>query len=145
MELNKTKTNKNVVELRQELMANGTTVENVYVDGQKFVCIGYVSERDKAACLKAIQAAVDGSENLWEAAQKLMINANLTDKQITPDEEVDVNGYPCLIDYDKRIICDHNGDTIADLEDLHCELPDEAIKTLLIERAATALAEEEDW
>ena len=144
MELNKTKTNKNVVELRQELIANGTNVENVYVDGQKFVCIGYVSERDKAACLKAIQAAVDGSDNLYEAAQKLMINANLTDKQVTPDEEVDVNGYPCLIDYDKRIICDHNGDAIATLEDLHCELPDEAIKTLLIERAEKVL-EENEW
>lgn len=136
MTINKTNTNKNVVELRRELSANGTTLENVYVDGQKFCCVGYVSEKDRQACLKAIQAAIDGSENMYEAMTKLMANANLTDAEVEPDEEVMVGDTPMVISYRDKAIYDLNGEEIVNCRDLTCDLPDEACKTILLQRVA---------
>ena len=136
MTINKTNTNKSVVELRRELSANGTTLENAYVDGQKFCCVGYVSEKDRQACLKAIQAAIDGSENMYEAMTKLMANANLTDAEVEPDEEVMVGDTPMVISYRDKAIYDLNGEEVVNCRDLTCDLPDEACKTILLQRVA---------
>lgn len=143
-EINTTNHNKNIVELRSELGANGTKMENVYVDGKKFCCVGYVNEKDKQACLKAIQTAVDGSENLYEAMMKLMTIANLGDKEVVPDEQVNVNGYEVLISYEKRAAYDHNGDEICNCRELECELAPEAIKAILTPRVEAALAEDDE-
>lgn len=143
MELNKTNTNKSVIELRKELADNGTKVENVYVDGQLFTTIGYVSERDKDACLKAIQTAVDGSSSLYEAMQKLMTNAKLTDNEVEPDEEIDVPGGTVFISYANKAIYDHNGEEIVNCQELECDLPPEACKTILMQRLELAMQEEE--
>jgi hypothetical protein len=143
MTIEKTNTNKSVVELRKELGANGTTIENVYVDGQKFCCVGYVSERDKNACLKAIQAAVDGSENLYEAMQKLMVSANLTDHEIEPDEEIECYGQPMFVSYANKAIYDTNGEEVVNCRELECDLPPEACKTILMQRLELAMQEEE--
>lgn len=143
-EINPTNHNKNIVELRSELGANGIKMENVYVDGKKFCCVGYVNEKDKQACLKAIQTAVDGSENLYEAMMKLMTIANLGDKEVVPDEQVNVNGYEVLISYEKRAAYDHNGDEICNCRELECELAPEAIKAILTPRVEAALAEDDE-
>lgn len=97
--ITKTNTNKNVVELRRELSSNGITMENVYVNNRKFCCMGYMSEKDKQACLKAIQTAIDGSENEYEAMMKLITIANLNDKEVTPDKEITINNTKVLISY----------------------------------------------
>ena len=136
MTINKTNTNKSVVELRRELSANGTTLENAYVDGQKFCCVGYVSEKDRQACLKAIQAAIDGSENMYEAMTKLMANANLTDAEVEPDEEVMIGDTPMVISYRDKAIYDLDGEEVVNCRDLTCDLPDEACKTILLQRVA---------
>ena len=146
MTINRANTSKNVVELRKELTENGTSVENIYVDGQKFCCFGYTSERDKEAGLKAIQAAIDGSENIYEAMQKLMTNANLTDKNVEPDEEVEINGMLVYISYADKTVYDSNGEEIVNCQELECELPPEACKTILMQKLelATTEADEED-
>lgn len=136
MNINKTNTNKSVVELRKELNSNGVTMENIYVDGQKFCCVGYVSEKDKQACLKAVQAAVDGSENLYEAMMKLMANANLTDAGIEPDEEIMVGDIPMVISYRDKAIYDLDGEEFVNCRELECNLPNEACKTILMQKAA---------
>lgn len=143
MTIEKTNTNKSVVELRKELASNNTTVENVYVDGKLFTTIGYVSERDKDACLKAIQIAVDSSDNLYEAMQKLMINAKLTDNKIEPDEEIQVNGVTMFINYADKAIYDQNGEEIVNCKELECDLPPEACRTILMQRLELAMQEEE--
>lgn len=134
MTINKTNANKSVVELRKELGTNGVAIENVYVDGQKFCCLGYTSQRDKEAALKAIQSAIDGSENLNEAMLKLMANANLTDKEIEPDEEIKIDGMTMFISYDKKAIYDIGGEELVNCRELECELPPEACKTILLQR-----------
>ncbi len=143
MEMNKTNTNKSVVELRKELAANNTTVENVYVDGKLFTAIGYVSERDKDACLKAIQIAVDSSDNLYEAMQKLMINAKLTDNEIEPDEEIDLPYGKIFISYADKAIYDQNGKEVVNCKELECDLPPEACKTILMQKLELAMQDEE--
>ena len=144
MTINKTNTSKSVVELRKELADNGTSVENIYVDGQKFCCFGYTSERDKEAGLKAIQAAIDGSENIYEAMQKLMTNANLTDKNVEPDEEVEVNGMLVYISYADKAVYDSNGEEIVNCKELECELPPEACKTILMQKLELELQKEDE-
>ena len=138
MNINKTNTEKSVVELRKELNENGVTMENIYVDGQKFCCVGYVSEADKEACLKAIQTAVDGSENLYDAMMKLMANANLTDENIEPDEEVMIDDVPMVISYRNKAIYDLNGEEFVNCRELECDLPNEACKTILMQKAELA-------
>lgn len=135
MEINKTNTNKNIVELRSELNAQGVRMENVYVNGEKFCCVGYVSEKDKQACLKAIQTAIDSSKNMYEAMCKLMVNANLTDNNVEPDEQIDVDGETVLISYVNKAMYDIYGEEIVNCSDLQCELPREACKEILIGRA----------
>lgn len=144
MTIEKTNTNKSVVELRKELASNNTTVENVYVDGKLFTTIGYVSERDKDACLKAIQTAVDSSDNLYEAMQKLMINAKLTDNKIEPDEEIQVNGVTMFINYADKAIYDQNGEELVNCKELECDLPPEACKTILMQKLELAAQEDDD-
>ena len=142
MTINKSNTNKSVVELRKELGDNGTTVENIYVDGQKFCCFGYTSERDKKTGLDAIQAAIDGSENLYEAMQKLMTNANLTDNNVEPDEEVEINGITVFISYADKAVYDCTGHEIVNCKELECELPPEACKTILMQKLELAMQED---
>lgn len=144
MTIEKTNTNKGVVELRKELGDNGVAIENVYVDGQKFCCLGYTSQRDKEAALKAIQAAVDGSENLYEAMQKLMVNANLTDNEIEPDEEIELPYGTAFISYANKAIYDQNGEEVVNCKELECDLPPEACKTILLQRLELAAQEDDD-
>lgn len=144
MELNRTNTNKSVVELRKELGANGTAIENVYVDGQKFCCLGYTSQKDKEAALKAIQSAIDGSNSIGEAMQKLMVNAALTDNNIEPDEEIQMNGATMFISYADKAIYDHNGIEVVNCRELECDLPPEACKTILMQRLELEMQGEEE-
>lgn len=137
--ITKTNTNKNVVELRRELSSNGITMENVYVNNRKFCCMGYMSEKDKQACLKAIQTAIDGSENEYEAMLKLITIANLNDKEVTPDKEITINNTKVLISYEARAAYDCDGNKIANCRELTCELPCEAIDAILIPRIKDAL------
>lgn len=137
--ITKTNTNKNVVELRKELSSNGITMENVYVNNRKFCCMGYMSEKDKQACLKAIQTAIDGSENEYEAMMKLITIANLNDKEVTPDKEITINNTKVLISYEARAAYDCDGNEIANCRELTCELPCEAIDAILVPRIKDAL------
>ncbi len=137
--ITKTNTNKNVVELRKELSSNGIAMENVYVNNRKFCCMGYMSEKDKQACLKAIQTAIDGSENEYEAMMKLITIANLNDKEVTPDKEITINNTKVLISYEARAAYDYDGNEIANCRELTCELPCEAIDAILLPRIKDAL------
>lgn len=129
------KAKKGVVELKTELDANGVTMENVYIDGVKAMAIGYSSEKDKQTCLRAIQAAVDSSDNLYEAMAKLATLANLGDNNISPDKEVDLNGRKVYLSYKDKTLYGPDGKPIVDCKDIDTKMPDEVIEALLVARA----------
>lgn len=106
------------------------------IDGnpEPSLMFGYASETDKQACMKLIEKAIKATQGDIRAAQVYIMNAvTVAANEITPDEAVEVEGIEFLISYkDKKA---YEGTTeIANLDDLNCELPDEAIKALLITR-----------
>ena len=129
------KTKHGVVELKTELDASGVAMENVYIDGMKAMAIGYNSEKDKQACLKAIQAAVDNSGSVSEALTKLAVMANLGDNGVSPDKEITLNGYTVYLSYKDKTLYGPDGKPIVDCKDIDAKMPDEVIEALLVARA----------
>ena len=133
------KVNKNAVEIRKELKANGTTVEYIVIDGVKCGVMGSVNEADRAAAIKALNAAyVASNGDIYEMMQKLSTIATIEENGIDPDEVVEVYGVEIILSYANAKAYTMDGEEIANCDDLHA-LPKEAVKALLIERAKNAL------
>ena len=133
------KVNKNAVEIRSELNANGTKVEYIVIDGQKIGIMGSVNETDRAAAIKALNAAyVASNGNIYEMMQKLGAMATIEEKEIDPDEMVEVCGVEIMLSYAKAKAYTMDGNEIANCEDMPT-LPKEAVKALLIARVENAL------
>lgn len=133
------KVNKNAVEIRSELKGNGTKIEYIVIDGVKCGILGSVSEADKAAALDALNKAyVASNGNIYEMMQKLSTIATIEEKEIDPDEAVDVCGVEILLSYSKAKAYTMDGEEIANCDDMPT-LPKEAIKALLIARVENAL------
>ena len=140
-----TNTRKNIVELHSEMNSNGIRMENIYVNGVKFCAVGYLNERDKAACIAAVEKAVNASGgNLMEAMMKLQALANFGDNNVIPDEEMDVDGFPVILSYTNKACYDHMGAEIANARDMNCDLPSEALKEILKLRAREVLKHEDE-
>lgn len=139
MTVNSTDTRKNAVEIRKELQANGTGIEYIVVNGQKIGMLGSGSERDRENAMKAIQTALDASNgNVYEMMQKLQTIATIEEKEIKPDEMIEVCGVNVIISYEAKTAYTTDGEEIADCKDLP-DMPNEAIKAVLIARAETEL------
>lgn len=140
--ITKTETKKNTVELLQTISATGTKLTMISINGQTIGCAGYTSETDRKAMEKAIQEAVDGSENTREAVDKLTQIAKLSDAGLVASyalEQIKVGSTDVIIDYTERNARSLCGKIIADLKDLgDVELPLKAIKTILIDRVKIA-------
>ena len=133
------KVNKNAVEIRSELKRNGTKIEYIVIDGVKCGILGSVSEADKAAALDALNKAyVASNGNIFEMMQKLSTIATIEEKEIDPDEVVDVCGVEILLSYSKAKAYTMDGKEVANCDDMPT-LPKEAVKALLIARAENAL------
>ena len=133
------KTTKNAVELRSELKGNGTTIEYIVIDGVKCGVLGSVSEADKAAALKALNDAYIASNgDIMEMMQKLATIATIEEKEIEPDEVVEVCGVEIILSYSKAKAYTMDGYEIANCDGLPA-MPQEVMKALLIERVANAL------
>lgn len=130
---------KNAVELRTELNANGVTIEYIAIDGQKIGILGSVNEADKQASIKALNEAYTASNgNIYEMIQKLATIATIEEKEIKPDEMVEVCGVDIMLSYANATAYTMDGEEIASCSDLP-SMPNEAIKAVLIARAETAL------
>jgi len=106
--------------------------------------MGYTSEADMKAGLELLKKALKGANGCIPRAMQLMYSAALNSaKNIHPDEQVEVDGYQLMIEYATKTIYTLNREVVATLEDLTCELPEEAIKALLVERAKTWIANRE--
>lgn len=140
-----TNTAKNAVEIRAELTSNGTKIEYVVINGQKVGILGTTSEKDKQNAIKALQTALDASNgNTYEMMQKLSTIATIEEKEIKPDEMIEVNGVEIIISYEAKTAYTIDGEEIVNCTDLP-DMPNEAIKAVLTARVETALAEREDY
>lgn len=133
IEITRTETKKNVVELRDAINKQGAKVVHIIIDGMTVGVMGYTSEKDKEAALKVLQTAIDSSENTMEALMKINTIANFTDKEVNPTEEIVVDDVTYYIDYEKKTAYDEVAEEVVDCTDLECDVP-EAIKAILIER-----------
>lgn len=128
------KVNKNAVEIRKELKTNGTTIEYIVIDGQKCGILGSVNEADRAAAIKALNAAyVASNGDIYEMMEKLETIATIEENGIEPDEVVEIGGEEIIISYANAKAYTIDGNEIANCNDLPT-LPKEAVKALLIER-----------
>lgn len=142
---------KTTVELIQETNAAGVTLEYLAIDGVKIGTMGYTSQKDKEAAIKFVQRIVDNSQNTGyalynEIMQTCMTGAAMTEEGIEAkdSEEIEIDDVPVIINYEAQkayIGINNSLEAIADLEDLDCNLPAEAVKALLVERSKTAIAE----
>lgn len=134
-----TNTAKNAVEIRAELAENGTKLEYIVVNGQKLGILGSTSEKDKLNAINAIQTALDASNgNIYEMMDKLSTIATIEEKEIQPDEMVEINGREIIISYEAKTAYTIDGEEIVNCTDLH-GMPKDAIKAVLVARVETAL------
>ena len=140
MTINSTNNNKNAVEIRAELQKNGTAIEYIIINDQKVGIIGTTSEKDKQNAIKAIQTALDASDgNIYEMMSKLSTIATIEENEIQPDDMVDVCGVDVIISYAAKTAYTIDGEEIVNCTDLS-DMPNEAIKEVLIARVEAALA-----
>lgn len=125
--------------------ANGYGGVIPVIDGVEHpeLLMGYVTESDKEAGMKLLEEALKATGCDIPAAMMYMYNAAMTSaKGIKADEAVEIDGIEVIIDYDKRKVY-QNGAEIANMDDLTCDLPREAIKAILSEKCRTALVRAE--
>jgi hypothetical protein len=139
MTVNSTNTTKNAVEIRKELKANGTTIEYIVVNGQKLGILGAANEKDRQNAMKAIQTALDASDgDIYTMMAKLNTIATIEEKEIKPDEMIEVCGEDIIISYEAKAAYTIDGEEIVNCADLP-DMPNEAVKAVLVARAETIL------
>ena len=130
---------KNAVEIYTEMKSNGTKIEYITVNNQRIGILGSVSETDREKALKVLNDTYTASNgNISEMIQKLMTIATIDEKEIEPDEMVEVYGTNIMLSYSKAKAYTMNGNEIANCDDLP-NMPKEAIKAILIARVESAL------
>lgn len=133
------KATKNAVEIRSELKENGTKIEYIVIDGVTCGILGSVSEADRNAALKALQSAYAASNgNIMEMIEKLSTIATIEEKNIEPDEVVEICGTDIVLSYSARKAYTMDGEEIVNCDDLP-KMPNEAVKAVLVARAETVL------
>lgn len=130
---------KNAVQIHTEFKANGTKIEYITIDNQKIGILGSVSETDREKALKVLNDTYIASNgNIMEMMQKLMTIATIDEKEIEPDELVNICGEDIMLSYSKAKAYDMNGNEIANCADLP-KMPKDAIKAVLVARVESAL------
>lgn len=144
-------TNKNVVETMAELInakdINLGIDEIEFPDGtkEKFY---YNGEADRQAALNFAQICFNATNDTDKAKQMMKTCFMLLSKGITPScQTVMSDGITYYIDYERKLLCDRNGNIIVELEEDEQAITDElAIRRLLEERAHHAIwADECGW
>lgn len=106
------------------------------IDGkpEPALMFGYVSETDKEGAMKVIEEAIRATNgDVYGALQYIMNAVSVAAAEITPDEAVEIDGIEFLINYANKKAY-YGTEEIANLDDIGCKLPDEAIKAMLMDR-----------
>lgn len=139
---NNNKKSLNRVQLMKE---NGSNLEFLYIDGIKVGAMGSVNERDREAGIAVIQRIVDNSDKkgmdlVFEVMSQVQFEASMNEKQIEPDEQIEIEGEDCVISYKAHAIYDMYGEELANVNDMFDdELSKVAMKEILKLRAAETL------
>ena len=127
-------TNKNAVEIRSELNAQGVKIEYVVINGQKIGILGTVSERDREAALKALNDAyIASGGDILAMAANISTIAAMTENNISPDEMIEICGVDVIISYEAAAAYTTDGEELANCKDIP-NMPREGIKALLVSR-----------
>ena len=130
---------KNAVQIHTEMKSNGTKIEYIVIDNQRIGILGSVNKNDREKALKVLnETYIASNGNIMEMMQKLMTIATIDEKEIEPDEQVEVCGYDIILSYSKAKAYDMDGNEIANCSDLPA-MPTEAIKAILIARVEAIL------
>lgn len=144
---------KTVGDFTVEYQRNGYGGVIPVIDGvpQPSLMFGYASESDRNACMRLLEDAIRASGGSIPAIQQYIMTAVTTAaNEIHPDEAVEIDDVEILLSYRDRKAYLGTAE-IANLSDIPCELPYEAIKAMLTDRARIALSdidnddEEEIW
>ena len=140
MTINSTNNTKNAVEIRAELNAKGITIEYIYVNGHKLGILGTTGAKDRENAIKAIQTALDASDgDIYDMMEKLSTIATIEEKEIQSDEMVEVCGVNIIISYAAKTAYTLDGEEIANCTELSDDVPNEAIKAVLVAKTEVAL------
>lgn len=140
---------KNTIELLRLAEEAGIEFDNVSMNGSP-MGIAMSGDGPREAGIRFMQAvannATDPRKAVTDFQNVLLLGAAMKEEGITAaeSEEDEVEGIPVVINYPSQRIfmgVDRSLVLLADLEDLDCELPAEAVKALLVERSKTAIAE----
>lgn len=140
---------KNTIELLRLAEEAGIEFDNVSMNGSP-MGIAMSGDGPREAGIRFMQAvannATDPRKAVTDFQNVLLLGAAMKEEGITAaeSEEDEVEGIPVVINYPSQRIfmgVDRSLVLLADLEDLDCDLPAEAVKALLVERSKNAIAE----
>lgn len=140
---------KNTIELLRLAEEAGIEFDNISMNGSP-MGIAMSGDGPREAGIRFMQAVAnnvtDPRKAVTDFQNVLLLGAAMKEEGITAaeSEEDEVEGVPVVINYpSQRIFMGVNRSLVllADLKDLDCDLPVEAVKALLVERCKTALAE----
>lgn len=117
------------------------------IDGkpEPSLMFGYVTESDRDACMKLIAEAIRATNgNIYQAQTYIMNAVAVAANEIKPNEVVTIGEMEILICYEDKKAYEGISE-IANLDDINCELPNEAIKAMLIDRTRLVLEERERY
>lgn len=113
------------------------------IDGkpEPSLTFGYVSESDKQACMKLLEEALRATGgDIWVTQRYIMNAVRVSAAEIKADEAVTIDDTEIIISYNAKKAY-LGTEEIANLDDITCELPNEAIKAMLTDRARLRLEE----
>jgi len=111
------------------------------IDGtpQPSLMFGYVSESDKQAAMELLEKALVATGGNISAIPGYIMNAvKVTANDVKVEDVVEVEGTELLVNYTEKKMY-FNEEEIANLDDVPCELPAEAVKIMLTDRAKMEL------
>ena len=118
---------------------NGGCIPVIDGNPEPSLMFGYTSEDDKLGALNLIKEALRATNGNITQAKYYMMNAvTVAAHEIKPDEAVDIDGCEILLSYEAQKAY-LGTEEVANLEDLDCNMPDEAVKALLISRATVEI------
>lgn len=145
VEINTKVNEKNVVEFIKTIKANGTGFCTPVIDGEEMPMLGffYTSESDYESGANFVKEAVLATNGNMSKIMNYIITAkNVLEADVNPDEEIEIKGYKLMLSYEDKKIYDCELNVIAECSDLN-NLPNEAIKAVLIAKAELNLTVEE--
>lgn len=117
------------------LANNGAVIPVINGESCRQLMFGYTSEADKQAGMKLIRDAVAATNGDVRMATAYIYNAiSAAANGVTPDVQIEVDGYSYMVSFADRKAYTLNGEEVANLDDITGDMCNDAIVALLTER-----------